>query len=281
MLASYRVFTSGSRRSDARRFSDSARVVREPFLLGLRFRLRIVGSPWFVDFLPVVSRGVSRKSRRRCRCRPIHRLIDRSRAELYASNFRGIKENKGDETVTLVMRVHRGKSCLTLSASYSGIRQSLYLQNGKREREKYLCYLTLLFIFCELVFPLFRWSLHFSFFLFALWCTRNEKIEGTRDRGKLGTWITSLSIHYRTANFSDETRNNFNKSLRRGELARRAIRFASTYARPTFVRLLSSLRSPDGELSRDVSGGTRHRGFYSLSLNHCHGFSLLYIVIYR
>lgn len=149
LLASYRVFTSGSRRSDARRFSDSARVAREPFLLGLRFRLRIVGSPCFVDFLPVVSRGVSRKSRRRCRCRPIHRLIDRSRAELYASNFRGIKENKGDETVTLVMRVHRGKSCLTFSASYSGIRRSLYLQNGKRGREKYLCYLTLLFIFCD------------------------------------------------------------------------------------------------------------------------------------
>lgn len=135
LLASYRVFTSGSRRSDARRFCDSARVVREPFLLGLRFRLRIVGSPWFVDFLPVVSRGVSRKSRRRCRCRPIHRLIDRSRAELYASNFRGIKENKGDETVTLVMRVHRGKSCLTLSASYSGIRQSIFTKWKERKRK--------------------------------------------------------------------------------------------------------------------------------------------------
>lgn len=159
---------------------------------------------------------------------------------------------------------------------------SLYIYKMEREKEKSISVIWHYCLFSA------NWYFHCSddlytslFFLFALWCTRNEKIEGTRDRGKLGTWITSLSIHYRTANFSDETRNNFNKSLRRGELARRAIRFASTYARPTSVRLLSSLRSPDGELSRDVSGGTRHRGFYSLSLNHCHGFSLLYIVIYR
>ena len=144
----------------------------------------------------------------------------------------------------------------------------LYIYKMEREEEKSISVIWHYCLFSAIVPMIFTHYL----FLFALWCTRNEKIEGTRDRGKLGTWITSLSIHYRTANFSDETRNNFNKSLRRGELARRAIRFASTYARPTFVRLLSSLRSPDGELSRDVSGGTRHRGF-SLSLNHCHGFA--------
>lgn len=72
--------------------------------------------------------------------------------------------------------------------------------------------------------------------------SRESGIEGSEEHD-----VTSLSIHYRTANFSEATRNNFNKGFRRRDEGRRGTRRRRTSVDPlvrrSFARSRRSSRS--------------------------------------